>query len=179
MNVFSSYKCVLLAAIGTFLMISSPCYCLDKKQKSRIEKMCKKECKQLKKEGWTVYGKAQELDDAVLKYYLALEENPDGMQSIVATAEATDINQAKSKAQLSAKNQLASMRESNVESETMVQTTNEQGTEGVKSNTKMVSSSKSSVNQQVKSFKPELTLLRKKADGKFEVQVYYLVKSEE
>ena len=171
----SNFKYLLLTVLGLFFVSAIPLHALDKKRTSKVEKICKKECKQLKKEGWKVYGKAQELDEAILNYYIALEEGSDSLHSVVSTAEDRDINQAKNKAHHNAMNQLASMRESLVEGVTTVETTNEQGSDGVKSNTSMVNSTKTSVKQQVKALKPILTLSRKKSDDKTEIRMYYLV----
>ena len=71
-------------------------------------KECKKICKQLEKEGWTVHGAGYSLEESLTKYYQRQEA--DHLYSIIGTGEAKNINVAIRKATNNASIQYASLK---------------------------------------------------------------------
>ncbi len=171
---YSLLRPLWLIVIG-FLLVSVPSLALDKKGMAKVQKECKKMSKQLKKDGWKVFGSGQEIEDALAKHQTTLARGGDSLQSIVATGEDTDINRAKRKAQGNASKQLASMKETEITDKVDLTVTNVQGAEGASSSTTMTDSSSQRTQHRVKKLVPSFTLYRDKPDGKVEVQMYYLV----
>lgn len=172
---YSFIRSLWLLVIGLLIVSTLPARTLDKKAIAKVQKECKKMGKELKKDGWKVFGSALVLEDELAKHRIALEEGSDSLQSIVATGEAKDINQAKRKAQGNASKQLASMRETEITDNIDMTITNVQGSEGASSSTTVTDNSSQRTKQRVKKLVPSFTLYRDKPDGKVEVQMYYLV----
>lgn len=136
-----------------------------------MQKSYKKECKLLKKEGWKVYDKVQSIEDALMAYYQQMDAGGKDIQHIVTTGRGKQVNQAYSKAQNSAKVQLASMRETKITGETTINMS--QSAEG--STNEAQTSIRSNVEQTVKAFKPLVSLARTLPDGTQEIRLYYLI----
>lgn len=167
--------CKFLLAIILLSAINSS-ICFAEKKNKDIQKECKKMCKQLKSEGWVVYGSTLSLEDALQNYYKELENAGSEAQTVISKSEAKNTNLAMSKAKHHLKVQYASMTESNVSGETNVQVTNEASDTTIKSNIKFDSTYESSVNQRVQTLKPDLILTRTKDNGNIEIQMYLIVK---
>lgn len=137
-------------------------------------KECRKICKQLEKEGWTVYGAGSSLEESLTKYYQRQEAGH--LYSIIGTGEAKNINVAIRKATNNASIQYASMKGVQVEGTEVskIQTSTSEDTDS--GSETFTSSYVSSVNQNVKSLKPYVILQRQLSNKKIEVQVYCLVK---
>ena len=137
-------------------------------------KECKKICKQLEKEGWTVHGAGYSLEESLTKYYQRQEA--DHLYSIIGTGEAKNINVAIRKATNNASIQYASLKGVQVEG-TEVSKIQTSTSEDADNGSETFSSSfVSSVNQNVKSLKPYIILKRQLTNKKIEVQIYCLVK---
>lgn len=171
---YSLLRPLWLFVIGLFLVGAVPAQALDKKAMAKVQKECKKMSKQLKKEGWKIFGSGQEIEDALAKHQTALARGGDSLQSIVASGQDKDINRAKRKAQGNASKQLASMKETEITDKIDVTVTNVQGAEGASSSTSMTDSSSQRTQQRVKKLVPSFTLYRDKSDGSVEVQMYFL-----
>ena len=142
-----------------------------------IMKECKKVCKQMKSEGWVVYGQKVSLEDALANYYQMVADGNGEIETIIGKGEANSTNQAMTKAMHHLKVQYASMQKSNGSSEVNVKMVNDVSNTGAKSNVEFDSTFEQNVNQKVGTFKPDMILSRKKADGKTEIQVYLIVKN--
>lgn len=136
------------------------------------QKLCKKECKQLEKEGWKVMGKPQTLVEALTPYYEGL--STDTLRQIVVTSEGTNPNVALSRARRMASAEYAAQRETQVQSDVSVLTAQRAEGDSVVSRERMEASTKTSTNQRVRAFSPLVTLVRKTEGGKDEVRLYYL-----
>lgn len=156
---------LLLAFVGTSTFAGNG------KLSKDLQKSYKKECKQLKKDGWKVYDKALSLEDAMMVFYQRLDAGGKDIQHIVATGKGKKVNLAYSKAQNSAKVQLASMRESKIEGQTTINMS--QSAEG--SANEAQTSIRSNVEQTVKAFTPVVSLSRTLPDGTEEIRLYYLI----
>ena len=140
---------------------------------SAYRKECKKAVKQLKKEGWSVNGVSQSLDNAMEAHYAVYEKvGKDGFV-IEGHAQGKSLSVAVSKAMNDATRQYASMQESEIEGRTMIEMTNELSDEA-STNTKMDASYVSSTRQRVKAFTPTVTLYRQQ-NGNYEVKILYVV----
>lgn len=159
----------------TILIIGNVSACLAGTKTKDIQKECKKMCKQLKAEGWSVYGKAVSLDDAILNYYKEMESTNSEVQTLIGRSEAKNINMAMSKAQHHLKVQYASLLESKITGEVNIQMTNDASDSIAKSDVKFDSTYESSVNKRIQTFKPNLILTRTKENGNIEIQMYLLV----
>ncbi len=148
-----------------------------------IRKACKTTIKTLKKEGWKVAGSKQTIDVAVTKYYQKWEAGGTGLEMVVGSGEASDINLARSKARTHANKRLAEGKGININSVNEMQignATNDNGETETSSNmqTRTVAQS----NQRLQGVSPVLEIYRTKTvDGKEmnEFRLYYLISSEE
>ena len=140
---------------------------------SSFRKECKKSVKQLKKEGWTVNGVSQSLDNAMEAHYAVYEKAGKDAFVIEGHAQGKSLSVAVSKAMNDAARQYASMQESEIEGRTLIEMTNETSDEA-STNTKMNASYVSSTRQKVKAFTPTVTLYRQQ-NGNYEVKALYVV----
>lgn len=172
-------KRYILMSVLLFLGVAlspaaSTCMAGDKNKD--VMKECKKMCKQMKAEGWTVYGKAQKLEDALTGYYQMVADSKEDVETLIGRGSAKDAKMAMSKAQHNLKSQYASMLKSNVSGDVNMKIDTEAQGEEVKSNVDFDSTFEQNVSQKIGRFKPNLILQRQTADGKTEVQMYLIVK---
>lgn len=139
-----------------------------------LRKECKTKCKQLRQDGWIVYGQEQTLDEAVTAFYMKIEEKGDGVQ-IVGIGEHKDAHTAQRKAYMSGARQLASMRGTRVSGRMKTDMRNEAAGDSVTSVTTHDSAIESSTQQTVKSLEPALTLCRTNSKGNTEVQIFFII----
>lgn len=171
---FSNLTSILLL-LGVLLITTSVTCLADNKHKD-VMKECKKICKQMKAEGWQVYGKAQTLEDALTSYYQQIADSQDMVQTLIGRGTAKDARTAMSKAQHNLKSQYASMLKSNMSSDVNLKIGNEASGTEAKSQVDFDSTYEQKVDQRIGKIKPDLILCRESADGKNEVQMYLIVK---
>lgn len=186
MRGFISFKNAMLLSLLCSLPLSSHPWsavyietniiCIVKKKDKDIQKECSRMIKRLKAEGWSVYGNTQSLEDALHVYYEEIGKADAEIQTLIANAEAKNINQATSKAQHHLKAQYASMMESKITGETNIQMKNEVSESTAKSNIEFDSTYESSVNYKLKTIKPNLIITRTKPNGNVEIQMFLIVK---
>lgn len=164
-------KLFFAAVILLSLFVSSRSWAGEKSW----QKVCRKECKVLDKEGWEVFGKAQTLEEALAPYYEGLSS--DTLLQIVVTSEGNNANMALSRARRMASAEYAAHRETQVQSDVTVLTAQTAEGDSVASREKMNASTKTFTNQRVRAFTPLVTLTRKLPNGKQEVRLYYLYDS--
>lgn len=167
----TSWLLLILWCVGTLTAQAG-----DGKLSKELQKAYKKECKELKKEGWKVYDNPLALDAALLKYYQKLEQDGGQAQHIVGTGQAKKVNTAYTKARTSAMAQLASMRESQVEALVSIEMSNSERGDSATSRKDVESQIRSKVEQTIKSLAPLVTLCRTLPDGMNEIRMYYVVK---
>ena len=173
---FKRFYMALLSLFLVLLPSGLTSVCQAGSKNKDIMKECKKVCKQMKAEGWEVYGQKVSLEDALVNYYQMVADGNGEVETIIGKGEANSSNQAMTKAMHHLKVQYASMQKSNVSSEVNVKMTNDVSNSGAKSNVEFDSTFEQNVNQKVGTFKPDMILSRKKGDGKTEIQVYLIVK---
>ncbi len=140
-------------------------------QEKQIAKEAKKEAKKLKSEKWQVYGNAQSIYIAIKNYYLKLEEG--FSQPLICEAMADNEHNALQKAQHRANAQYVAQYETYVLRDVNINVSNKV-TDEVNSSSEFAQTVQTKVNQQIKSLRPELTLIRKHDDGKVEVKMFFL-----
>ena len=141
-----------------------------------LQKEYKKVCKQLKNDGWKVYGKPQTLDAALEEHFLALEEGSDSLMVITGFGSAKSTDIASRKATTHAAKQYASMKGSDINREITTKIETTQAGDEVATNTSFESAGRTTTQQNVKAFVPHLTLHRTLEDGTVEMQAFFLVK---
>jgi hypothetical protein len=169
------YRLILvILLLGTaFSGISSTCLAGNKNKD--VMKECKKICKQMKAEGWQVYGKAQSLEDALVSYYQSIADSKDDVEMLIGRGVANDAKMAMSKAQHNLKSQYASMLKATVSGDVNMKIENDATDSEVKSNVDFDSTYEQNVNQRIGKLKPNLILCRQNASGKTEIQLYLIV----
>jgi hypothetical protein len=169
----------LLLTILTFcLFASGNCYAGGGKWNSTsIHKESKKVYKELKNGGWKVYGNNLPLEAAVNQYYHKLDEANGSLYALTGEATANHENLALRKAQYQATAQYAAQQETQVSRVVNIQVSNEISDE-VKSQSEFDNTVQASVDQNIKSLRPELTLIRKKGDGQVEVKLLFLIRQD-
>lgn len=140
-----------------------------------LQKECKKICKELKSNGWKVYGKLQTLDDALKEHFRALEEGGDSLLSITGLGSAKSANLAARKATNHATVQYASMKGSQIEGIITTKIATTQMSDEVKSQTSFDATHRTKVEQNVKALTPNLTVYRTLEDGTIEMQSFFLI----
>lgn len=169
------YLILIALMLGTAVSgLSSTCLAGNKNKD--VMKECKKICKQMKVEGWQVYGKAQKLEDALTSYYQSIADSNEDVETLIGRGSAKDAKMAMSKAQHNLKAQYASMLKSNVSGDVNMVIENEASGKEAKSNVDFDSTFEQNVNQRIGKLKPNLILTRQTADGKTEVNLYLIVK---
>ncbi len=139
-----------------------------------FKKETKKTAKALRDGGWKVFGGNRSIREALDAHYQALAEGQGRLTPIEAHARAKEINLAIRKSQNYAAQQLASMRETNVEgvTETKIQNSSSDATS---SNVDFSANFKSSTSQTVKSLNPTVVFFRTLDNGWIEVRAFYLI----
>lgn len=164
----------ILLLLG-FVLIGTSNTCLADNKNKDVMKECKKICKQMKTEGWQVFGKAQKLEDALTSYYQQLANSQEA-QTLIGRGVAKDEKVAMKKAQHNLKSQYASMLKSNMSSDVNIIIANETSDKEVKSNVDFDSTYEQKVNQRIGKLEPDLILCRQNANGETEVNIYLIVK---
>ena len=165
------------AILAFCLTVFGSCHADNGKLHKSFQKESKKMYKELKSGGWKVYGNTLPLDVAIEQYYQKLYDGNGGLQPLQGEAIANNENLALRKAQHQATSQLAAQQETHVSSEMNMQVTNIVSDE-VKSQTTFDKTIQANVDKNVKSLRPELTLIRHKDNGQVEVRMLFLVKIE-
>jgi len=143
--------------------------------KNGFDKECKKVCRQLQKDGWSVYGSTQSMDAVLLAYYKLQQEKGDRCRPLTGMGSGTTVAIALRRAVNNANVQYASMQGSQVNSRLEVTGAQEVTSDTAAYSESLRSSSVSSVSQHVRSLSPNFTLVRQRSDGVVEVQAYCLV----
>ena len=160
--------------IALFLMGGG---CLADTLKSKVlQKEYKKVCKELKSNGWKVYGKQRTLDEALKEHFQVLEEGGDSLLPITGHGKGKSVNIAVRKATTHAAVQYASMKGSTVESIFGSEIATTQVGDDVETKTVFDAASRTTVNQNIKALTPNLTVYRTLEDGTVEMQSFFLVK---
>lgn len=167
----------LLITILTFcLSVSGNCFAGGGKWNSTIiQKESKKVYKELKNGGWKVHGNNLPLEAAIIQYYQKLDEANGSLYALTGEATANHENLAVRKAQYQATAQYAAQQETQVSRVVNIQVSNEISDE-VKSQSEFDNTVQASVDQNIKSLRPELTLIRKRSDGQVEVKMFFLIR---
>ena len=142
-----------------------------------LKKEWKKQVKQLKADGWEVFGQPISLETALEAHYLKMEEAGEAgftAISIEGRGRSNNQNQARNKAETNAKTQLSQMMSSKVSSENNTEVTNEAGKDA-KTNTKFVHVSHSQSERTIKNFTPTVSLCRQNEKGGYEAMLLYVV----
>lgn len=143
-------------------------------QDGSSQKESKRVSKQLKNEGWKVFGTGKTIKEALDAHYALLFKGKGTLMTIEGHGKAKNINQAVRKSQNQAMQQYASMRETKVEGVSEVQMRNTQSGE-VSSDMDFNTHFKSSTEQTVKSFSPTVVFYRTSGEGLVEVRSFFLV----
>ncbi len=133
-----------------------------------LKKKCKSECKQLKKDGWTV--SAMELEEAMMIFYEKLEAGMDSLRAVSRTGRASNANLALVKARSGAASMYAGSLSTKLGSLVTSMIENANG----KSTTDFKAVSSSSSQQVLYNFAPQVTMMRTLKDGTYEVMLLYL-----
>ena len=160
--------------VALFLLSTGECFANSPKSKM-LQKECKRICKQLKSDGWKVYGKLQTLDDALKEHFRLLEEGGDSLLSITGHGSAKSANLAALKAANHATMQYASMKGSEIKGIVNTQIQTAQVSDEVKSQTMFDATHRTTTQQTVKAMSPNLTVYRTLEDGTIEMQAFFLV----
>lgn len=130
--------------------------------------------KQLKDEGWKVFGSGKTIKEALDTHYRTLSQSNDRLMSIEGHAKAKDVNLAVRKAQYQAAQQYASMLETRVEGTTETHLSNSQDSHA-SSDIDFKTNFKSRTEQNVRSLSPTVVFYRTLDDERVEVWSLYLV----
>jgi len=150
----------------------------DSGEVATITKEGKKICKDLKKNGWKVYGNTTTLETAINRYYQLLAEGDGCLYPLMGEASAADENQALRKAQYHANAQYAAQLGTQVNSMVDLKVSNDASNEA-KTRTEFDQTVQTKVNQQVKSLRPEVSLIRTREDGRVEAKLLFLINKSE
>ena len=140
-----------------------------------LQKECKQQIKQLKKEGWTVWGKIQSIESALEAHYKEMQAGGITAVSIEGRATAKTPNTAIRKATTNAQVQYASMRSSEVRAATQTEISNTTGAEA-ESETRFNANYSSQTESKIKGFNPTVIFCRSSNDGIYEVLALFVVK---
>ena len=145
--------------------------CLSGKEplSKEASKNYKKVCKQLKQDGWKVFGKEQSLDEAMMQYYLQMETDADSIQQqVVGMGQDKNINIAYSQAKHRATVANATHKGVIIEafSEMIMSSSS-----GCSSRFETTAHTK----QIIRSATPVLSLYRTLSDGTTEINLYYFI----
>ena len=163
---------IILAAL---FLIDGACFASSPKTKE-LQKECKRVCKELKSNGWKVYGKLQTLEEALKDHFRVLEESGDSLLPITGFGSAKSANLAARRATNHATVQYASMKGSMVESTASTTINTTQASDEVTSKTVFDATHRTTTEQNIKAMTPNLTVYRTLADGTVEMQAFFLVK---
>lgn len=164
-----------LFCLLAFFALSTSAFADDGKLSKSLQKECKQQIKQLKKEGWTVWGKTQTIESALEAHYLEMQSSGIQATSIEGRATAKTPNMAIRKATTNAQVQYASMKNSNVSASTQTEITNTSGAD-TESETRFNANYSSQTESKIKGFNPTAIFCRTTKDGIYEVLALFVVK---
>ena len=164
--------------LSFFLLVSGFCHANDGKHDSDIKKAYKKAYKELKSEGWQVYGSSLSLEDALKKYYQKLKEGDDDLRPIITEAEGNNEHTAMKKAQHRANSMYAGQKEAEVTSNANISLSNT-NSDNVESHSEFNQTILAKVEQKIKSLQPDLVLIMQKPDGKVRVKMMFLINEDD
>lgn len=164
----------ILFILSFFLLIFGISFANDGKYDSDIKKEYKKAYKELKSEGWQVYGSSLSLEDALKKYYQKLKEGDDDLYPIITEAEGNNEHTAMKKALHRANNMYAGQKGTEVTSNANINLSNTKS-DIVESHSEFNQTIHAKVEQKIKSLQPYLVLIKQKADGKVKVKMMFLI----
>lgn len=168
-------KRLYLFCLLVFLAFSASAFAQDGKLSKTLQKECKKQVKQLNKEGWTVWGKTQSVESALEAHYLEMQKSGINAVSIEGRATAKTPNMAIRKATTNAQVQYSSMKGSEVRAATQTDISNSSGAE-TESETRFNANYSSQTEAKIKGFNPTAIFSRTKKDGIYEVLALFIVK---
>lgn len=168
-------KRLYLFCLLVFLAFSASAFAQDGKLSKTLQKECKKQVKQLNKEGWTVWGKTQSIESALEAHYLQMQESGIEAVSIEGRGKAKTPNTAIRKATINAQVQYSSMKHSDVSGSTKTEITNTSGAE-TESKTEFEADYTSHTESKIKGFNPTVILCRETKDSNYEVLALFVVK---
>ena len=161
---------ILLAMLGLAMVSPAHAGGLGK----QLKKEWKKQTKQLKAEGWNVYGHTVSLEKAMESHYLKLEEIGLQARVVEGRGKAADIDAAVGKSQTNAKKHYTVTQGSDIISLNETNVKNEQG-ENVTTSITFNSTTQSRSEHRIKNFTPTVVLYRKSNDKTFEAMSLYVV----
>lgn len=188
MKTFMFYLATILCLINSYAGTSASVD--DDPVKQRLAKMSKpmrKECetviKQLKKEGWKIYGSSDysfdkdfsSIDDALTSYFMALDNNTVVFSPIVGVGINHSENTAARMACHRAITQYISLKETHILNYTVSQVTEQAYNLAYEYSSENTSVSISTAQRKIRNMYPEFMLSRNLEDNSFEVRVYYIV----
>ncbi len=169
-------KKILFICLLSFLTLGiSATYADSGKLSKTLQKEWKQQVKQLKKEGWTVWGKTQSIESALEAHYLQMQECGIEAVSIEGRGKAKTPNTAIRKATINAQVQYSSMKHSDVSGSTKTEITNTSGAE-TESKTEFEADYTSHTESKIKGFNPTVILCRETKDSNYEVLALFVVK---
>ena len=163
---------MLFVLFSVFLSVNTISALTDK----ALKKECKTHTKQLKKEGWTVFGSAKPLEAALTAHYERRELMAEDDILIIGRGTAFNENQARARAHTDAATQYATMCSVGVTGNGTASIENTHEGEDVKTTEVFTSTTQMQTEQNVRGLQPALTLTRKLDDGKSEMMIYYITK---
>ena len=154
--------------LSLFVCLLGGSFCLAGNLSKEAMKSYKKVCKQLKRDGWTTYDKAQSVDEAMMQYYQQMEGSTENVQQVIGMGRDANPNTAYRKAQHSASVAQASQKGVSVKVLTQMIMSSSAGC-----STDVSTFTHTEQNIKVKA--PLVSLYRKLKDGSTEINLYYLI----
>lgn len=167
---------LILAAIVAMPVASVYAGPVDKKTEKQMRKQCKKKTKELKKAGWEILGSALTLEGALQKHFDTLiQEGDDAIEIFGTSSRVKSKNAGVQNAINNAVITYAQMQGSDIKGRLV--------TDGLvnpddpdSEMDKFYSAYERTVQQEIKNaMRPSYQLIRRNADGTYEIEVYYIV----
>lgn len=168
----------ILFFLSFFLLISGICFAYDGKHGSDIKKEYKKAYKELKSEGWQVYGSSLSLEDALKNYYQKLKEGDDDLHPIITEAEGNNEHTAMRKALHRANNMYAGQKETEVTSDANINLSNT-NSDIAESHSEFNQTIHAKVEQKIKPLQPDLVLIKQETDGKVKIKMMFIIEEDD
>ena len=143
---------------------------LSKTTKREYQKVLK----QLAQEGWSVWGKSQSLDKALMNHFLSIEQQGITSTTFESRGKAASANAAYRKAMHNAAVQYAQQKGSRVQGSAETHISSKTTGEETASQTDINASYHSSTDQNVDALKPSLSLTRE-SNGEEEILLLFVV----
>lgn len=168
-------KRLYLFCLLVFLAFSASAFAQDGKLSKTLQKECKNQIKQLKKEGWTVCGQIQTIESALEGHFLKMQRT--GGFRVEGRAKAKDINNAKNIATAKAQAEYSKTKGTKQEGENIIKISNIDG-EDIISDQTIDINIHSKTASQIINFDPTVILCRETEDGMIEVLEFFVVNFE-